>query len=66
MSSLVPEEKLLIIIDKKLRLREFYTKNSTQTALVEIIIFFLPVGYAGCKKLVHERKFSLRGFLTPL
>ena len=50
MSSLVPEEKLLIIIDKKLRLREFYTKNSTQTALVEIIIFFLPVGYAGCKK----------------
>ena len=49
MSSLVPEEKLLII-DKKLRLREIYTKNSTQTAVVEIIIFFLPAGYAGCKK----------------
>ena len=50
------KSNILIIRNKKLRLREFYTKNSIQTDLLKIIlIFLLPAGFAGCNKwYVHE------------
>ena len=40
-----------------MKLGEFYTKNSIQTDLVKIIIFFLPAGHAGFKQWYKHESF---------
>lgn len=51
-------------MDKKLKLGEFYTKNSIQTDLVKIIIFFFLLVMQASRS-GTSMKASLQGFLTP-
>lgn len=65
MSSLYQKKSnILIIKDKKLRLREFYTKNSNRylenSNKQVILIFLLPAGHPACNELYVPESSPIR------